>query len=102
MASLLFFLYLDLHQPDILFHVVGGRRRHDVWLNRSDRKTTRKENKICLHDTVVNRLRGYIKILFILGNTQTEEKGSLEGSLGRACLGPIRITLLVVSYFTNF
>ena len=34
----LFSLHLDLHQPSILFRVVGGRRRHDGWPNRSDRK----------------------------------------------------------------
>ena len=34
----LFSLQLDLHQPSILFHVVGGGRRHDSWLNRSDQK----------------------------------------------------------------
>jgi len=34
----LFSFQLDLHQPSILFHVVGGRRGHDAWLNRFDRK----------------------------------------------------------------
>jgi len=33
-----FSLQLDLHQPSIPFHVVGGGRRHDACLNRSDRK----------------------------------------------------------------
>ena len=41
----LFSLQLDLHQPSILFHVVGGRRRHDAWLNRSDRKQQEKRTE---------------------------------------------------------
>ena len=31
-------LRLNLHQPSIFFHVVGGIGRHDAWLDKSDQK----------------------------------------------------------------